>query len=182
MQKEWAGKTCPTKRRKRRDAFVSICFLLSHWDSNSTELPQEGLRMYLLFNHTSSDGDGQYFCFHVTFLFCLWFFFILIFSLLLFQLPALKIWSQSRHEEHHTVWRKGATTAPRTKPTQRWKVIPPVQSWWSLSMAACNVQHPNISQPQHNRNVYYNLLLGIKISCMIICPSALSIPRFRKAK
>lgn len=84
------GRRVPPNGGKRRDAFVSICFLLSHRDSNSTELPQEGLRMYLVFDHTSSDRGGHYFCFHVTFLFCLWFFLNLIFLLLLFQLPALK--------------------------------------------------------------------------------------------
>lgn len=40
----------------------------------------------------------------------------------------------------------------------------------------------DLSQPQRNRNVYDNLLLGIKIACVIICSSSLFIPTFGKAK
>lgn len=75
----------PPNWEKGRDAFVTLCFLLSHQDSNLTELPQEGLRMYLVFDQASSDGGRHYFCFHVTF-----FFPKKLYFLLLFQLPDLK--------------------------------------------------------------------------------------------
>lgn len=91
QQPHWVneqGRRVPPNGGKRRDAFVSICFLLSHRDSNSTELPQEGLRMYLVFDHTSSDGGGHYFCFHVRFLFCLWFFFLNLFFIIIIIVPA----------------------------------------------------------------------------------------------
>lgn len=181
---------------KRRDAFVTICFLPSHQDSNLTELPQEGLRMHRVFHQASLDRGRRYFCFHVTF-----FppppkknplFFIIVPAPRPEKNPQKEIsictsktprqpelaWSSS----HRVKCGRRAVTAPRIKTTQRCKVIPPVQSWWPLSIVACNIRHPNLSQPQRNRNMYYNLLLGIKISCIIICWSPRFIPSFRKAK
>lgn len=135
----------------------------------------------------SKDGGSHYFCFHFYFVL-----FGLIFTLLFVIIQA----SRPENNPHNQIlictstktplhpeparssscrgkWWWDIVTGHKTKTAQWQKAIPLVKSWTVLPVSqlqlASNVQHPDLGQLQHNnRNARYNLLLGIKISPILI--------------
>lgn len=183
----WVPPSSPNQEN-RRSALVTTCFLLIRslgrkviWASLVG-----GIKDVFWF---WPGGGRHHLCFHVTF-------FVVAQTLLFvivpsprpeklhrmrFQYALLKL--PVAREAQHTRWSEGVVRAEQ--PVQNHSAME------SSSMGAelvptfdCSfsIRRSNLSQPQHSRDGYYNLLLGIKIPCTIICSSSLFIPGFRKAK
>lgn len=170
----------PPSRGEWRD--VSRAFFQ---ESILSVLPQEGLRMLLLFDKKARMEA-------VTISAFIFILFGLAFTLLFVIIQASRpenntqnqilictstktplhpepAWSSSCRGK----WWWDIVTGHRTKTAQWQKAIPLAKSWTLLPVSqlqlASNVQHPDLCQLQHNnRNAHYNLLLGIKISHIII--------------
>lgn len=151
-------------------------------DNNLTELFQEELRMFPMFAQVSSDGGSWFLLLRF-----LGFFSLKFYILLWFHLPNLNKpieWHSNRHTHipragKSSSWGgkggRGSVTAPRKNPLE---LIPWMQSWRLLPIAA----FPASQSPSAPGNVHYNLLLGIKISGIIICSCSLFIPGFGRTE